>query len=87
VVDNLSSGRTENIKRHVEAGKVEFQNENLADTGAISLAMAGMKIAFHLATAHVSGVISEIHGCHLPPTRRWNVWRRYMTLRLMVSLR
>ncbi len=52
VVDNLSSGRTENIKKHIEAGKIEFQNENLADTGAISRAMAGMKIVFHLAADH-----------------------------------
>jgi len=28
VVDNLSSGRTENIKKYIEAGKIEFHNEN-----------------------------------------------------------
>ncbi len=61
VVDNLSSGRTENIKRHVEAGKIEFQNENLADTGAISRAMAGMKIVFHLAADHGGRGYVDLH--------------------------
>ena len=61
VVDNLSSGRTENIKRHVEAGKIEFQNENLADIGAISRAMAGMKIVFHLAADHGGRGYVDLH--------------------------
>lgn len=61
VVDNLSSGRTENIKRHVEAGKIEFQNENLADTGAINRAMAGMKIVFHLAADHGGRGYVDLH--------------------------
>jgi len=61
VVDNLSSGRTENIKKHVEAGKIEFQNKNLADTGAISRAMSGMKIVFHLAADHGGRGYVDLH--------------------------
>jgi UDP-glucose 4-epimerase len=33
VVDNLSSGRIENIKKHLQRGRVEFLNWNLTDSG------------------------------------------------------
>ena len=61
VVDNLSSGRLENIKKHIEEGKIEFLGENLVDPAVISHAMAGMEIVFHLAADHGGRGYVDLH--------------------------
>ena len=52
VVDNLSSGRLENIASHVEAGRVEFRREDLLDDGVADRAAQGREVVFHLAADH-----------------------------------
>lgn len=61
VVDNLSSGTIENIKEHVEGGKVEFLKEDLVASGVISRVMAGMEIVFHLAADHGGRGYVDLH--------------------------
>src|SRR3989304_4792709 len=55
VVDNLSSGRIENIEQHVNSGKIEFLNDELLSSGVIARAMTGVQIVFHLAADHGGG--------------------------------
>lgn len=61
VVDNLSSGRIENIQKHVEAGRIEFLEQDLTEPGVISGAMAGMGIVFHLAADHGGRGYVDLH--------------------------
>ncbi len=46
VVDNLSSGRVENIKEHMDVGTIEFVKGNLLEPGVIKRAMEGMEVVF-----------------------------------------
>lgn len=52
VVDNLSSGKLENIQEQVAAGRVEFQKGDLLEQGVAERAVTGMEIVFHLAADH-----------------------------------
>jgi UDP-glucose 4-epimerase len=52
VVDNLSSGKLENIQRHVEEERVEFIRADLNEVGAAELAVQGANVVFHLAADH-----------------------------------
>ena len=52
VVDNLSSGRLDNIRAHVGAGRVEFIHADLNDHGVADAAVQGMNVVFHLAADH-----------------------------------
>jgi len=61
VVDNLSSGTIENIKEHVEGGKVEFLKEDLVAPGVVSRAMGGVEIVFHLAADHGGRGYVDLH--------------------------
>ena len=61
VVDDLSSGSTENIKGHVEAGEIEFLNQDLMEPGVIRRAMDGMEIVFHLAADHGGRGYVDLH--------------------------
>ena len=61
VVDNLSSGTIENIKEHVEGGRVEFLKEDLVAAGVISRVMTGMEIVFHLAAYHGGRGYVDLH--------------------------
>ena len=61
VFDNLSSGRLENIRTHVDAGRIEFTQADLADPGAAARAARGMDIVFHLAADHGGRGYIELH--------------------------
>ena len=61
VVDNLSSGRIENIEQHVNSGKIEFLNDELLSPGVIARAMAGVQIVFHLAADHGGRGYVDLH--------------------------
>ena len=61
VVDNLSSGRVENIKEHVEAGKIEFLKQDLVDPGVIRRVLDGMEVVFHLAADHGGRGYVDLH--------------------------
>lgn len=52
VVDDLSSGKLENIQRHVASGRVEFVQADLRAPGVAREAVQGINVAFHLAADH-----------------------------------
>lgn len=47
VVDNLSSGRLENIKHHLDAGSVELIVGDLKDPQVALKAVEGVDVVFH----------------------------------------
>lgn len=61
VVDNLSSGRVENIQGHISIGAIEFLNENLSDPKLIRRVLDGMEIVFHLAADHGGRGYVDLH--------------------------
>lgn len=61
VVDNLSSGRIENIKSHVDAGKIEFIKGNLLDPKVTRRAVKDMQVVFHLAADHGGRGYVDLH--------------------------
>ena len=52
VVDNLSSGKFENIQQHVRSGRVEMIQEELLKPGVAHAVVRGMDTVFHLAADH-----------------------------------
>jgi len=61
VVDDLTSGRRENIKDHIKAGKVEFIKADLREPGVTRSAVKGMKVVFHLAADHGGRGYVDLH--------------------------
>ena len=49
VVDNLSSGKEENIKKHLNKRNFEFLNGDLKDLAVVEKALIGIETVFHLA--------------------------------------
>lgn len=52
VVDDLSSGSLSDIKHHLNAGEVNFIEDDLRSPGAARRAIEGMSVVFHLAADH-----------------------------------
>ena len=61
VVDDLSSGHLDNIKEHVERGRVEFIRADLKEAGIAQKAVDGMSTVFHLAADHGGRGYVELH--------------------------
>ena len=61
VVDNLSSGRLDNIRRHVDSGAVEFREGNLLDQAVTEAAVEGIDLVFHLAADHGGRGYVDLH--------------------------
>jgi UDP-glucose 4-epimerase len=61
VVDNLSSGKLDNISQHFQSGRVEFQNQDLLDPRVTRQAMDGVQIVFHLAADHGGRGYVDLH--------------------------
>lgn len=61
VVDNLSSGRLDNIRAHVDAGLVEFVHADLNDNGVAERATRGIDFVFHLAADHGGRGYVDLH--------------------------
>ncbi len=61
VVDNLSSGKLDNIQRHIDAGAVEFQRGDLLDQSAVCNAVSGSEVVFHLAADHGGRGYVDLH--------------------------
>lgn len=61
VVDDLSSGRLENIQKHVDSQRVEFIQADLRDAGIAERAVSGVDIVFHLAADHGGRGYLELH--------------------------
>jgi nucleoside-diphosphate-sugar epimerase len=61
VVDNLSSGRLENIQSHRDTKRVEFQRGDLLDQAIVDRAVAGVQTIFHLAADHGGRGYVDLH--------------------------
>lgn len=61
VVDNLSSGRLDNIRGHVDAGRVEFVHADLNDPHVADNAVRGSDVVFHLAADHGGRGYVDLH--------------------------
>jgi len=61
VVDNLSSGKFENIEGHVRSGLVDFMEADLLDHGVAEKSVRNTEIAFHLAADHGGRGYVDLH--------------------------
>lgn len=61
VVDNLSSGRLENIKEHVDNERVEFLQGNLTEPNVVQAAIKDIQVVFHLAADHGGRGYVDLH--------------------------
>jgi UDP-glucose 4-epimerase len=61
VVDDLSSGKLENIATHVMDKKVEFIQNDLREPGVAENAVDGMDVVFHLAADHGGRGYVDLH--------------------------
>jgi nucleoside-diphosphate-sugar epimerase len=61
VVDNLSSGRLDNIRAHVDARRVEFAQGDLNDPQVVEQAVRGIDVVFHLAADHGGRGYVDLH--------------------------
>lgn len=61
VVDDLSSGRLENIQGHIDAGIVSFQKADLLMPGVAEAAVNGIDVVFHLAAIHGGRGYVDLH--------------------------
>jgi len=61
VVDDLSSGKFENIRGNVQDGTVEFFEGDLRERGVAEHAVDGMGVVFHLAADHGGRGYVDLH--------------------------
>lgn len=61
IVDNLSSGRLENISRHLTGETVEFIQADLREPGIAWDAAHGIELVFHLAAIHGGRGYVDLH--------------------------
>ncbi len=61
VVDDLSSGRLENISGHIREGRVEFVQADLRQAGVAEKAALDTSIVFHLAADHGGRGYVDLH--------------------------
>jgi nucleoside-diphosphate-sugar epimerase len=61
IVDDLSSGKLENIQSHLVSGRVEFIQADLRDPGVTRMAMKDVDMLFHLAADHGGRGYVDLH--------------------------
>ena len=61
VVDNLSSGKLENIKANIDAGLIEFHQKDLLEPGLADDMVRDIDIVFHLAADHGGRGYVDLH--------------------------
>jgi nucleoside-diphosphate-sugar epimerase len=61
VVDNLSSGKLENVQGRLDGGEIEFLKAELLDDGVARKAVRGMDVVFHLAADHGGRGYVDLH--------------------------
>lgn len=61
IVDDLSSGKLENIQQHLARGTVEFIQADLREPGVARMAMRDIEIVFHLAADHGGRGYVDLH--------------------------
>ncbi|MGH9782737.1 MAG: NAD-dependent epimerase/dehydratase family protein [Terriglobia bacterium] len=60
-VDNLSSGKLENIQEQLRTGRLDFRNADLLDPAVARAAMQDVEIVFHLAADHGGRGYVDLH--------------------------
>ena len=61
VVDDLSSGKLDNIQAHIDAGRVEFMEADLREQKNAEKAVEDMSVVFHLAADHGGRGYVDLH--------------------------
>lgn len=61
VVDNLTSGKSENLQQHLKSGSVELIQANLLNEDVALKALKGIEIVFHLAADHGGRGYVDLH--------------------------
>lgn len=61
IVDDLSSGTLENVRDHVEAGRLELIEADLREPGVCRSACEGIDVVFHLAADHGGRGYVDLH--------------------------
>jgi len=61
IVDDLSSGKLENIQEHLTKGAVQFIQADLREPGVTRSAMQGIQTVFHLAADHGGRGYVDLH--------------------------
>ena len=61
VVDDLSSGKIENIKEHIKSGRIDFIKADLRNQRVAVNAVKGVDVVFHLAAAHGGRGYVDLH--------------------------
>lgn len=61
VVDDLSSGKLENLQDHLAAGRIEFIQADLREPGVTCAAMRDIQVVFHLAADHGGRGYVDLH--------------------------
>jgi len=61
VVDNLSSGKLENLRVHLDTGAIQLRQADLLDSKAATESVEGMQIVFHLAADHGGRGYVDLH--------------------------
>ncbi|MFH1317642.1 MAG: NAD-dependent epimerase/dehydratase family protein [Candidatus Omnitrophota bacterium] len=61
VIDNLSSGRIENIEDHINRGQIEFCKADLLTPHVAQDAVKGIDVVFHLAAIHGGRGYVDLH--------------------------
>jgi nucleoside-diphosphate-sugar epimerase len=60
-VDDLSSGKLENIQGHIDSGRAEFIKADLREPGVAREAVQDMNVVFHLAANHGGRGYVDLH--------------------------
>ncbi len=61
IVDDLTSGKLENVRCHMTNGKVAFTRADLREPGVARAAMQGIETVFHLAADHGGRGYVDLH--------------------------
>ncbi|MGH9775190.1 MAG: NAD-dependent epimerase/dehydratase family protein [Candidatus Acidiferrales bacterium] len=61
VLDDLTSGRLENLQEHLVSGRVTFIEADLREPGVARVAMKGINTVFHLAADHGGRGYVDLH--------------------------
>jgi UDP-glucose 4-epimerase len=61
IVDDLTSGRLENVQRHLASGTAQFIEADLREPGVTRMAMHGIQTVFHLAADHGGRGYVDLH--------------------------
>ncbi len=61
VVDDLSSGTEDNLRAHLDGGRIEFERGDLRDPTLARRAVRGCRVVFHLAADHGGRGYVDLH--------------------------